>query len=88
MLKLFLLLILIIVIVFSVYLYKKLISYSQKKNFKTIIIFTLFTIIGSISMLFYFIINGEKNIDKQYFAPSYDGEKLIPGFFSDEKKKD
>tara|TARA_X000000950_G_C13777450_1_gene603661 strand:- start:30 stop:149 length:120 start_codon:yes stop_codon:yes gene_type:complete len=39
-------------------------------------------------MLFYFIINGEKNIDKQYFAPSYDGEKLIPGFFSDEKKKD
>ncbi len=65
-------------------MYKKLSSYSLKRNYKTILIITLFIIFISISIFFYFIINQEINIDKKYYPPSYDGDKLIPGYFSDQ----
>tara|TARA_B100001027_G_C16144865_1_gene275351 strand:+ start:334 stop:597 length:264 start_codon:yes stop_codon:yes gene_type:complete len=86
MFKFFILLILIFLIAFSLFLYKKLSSYSLKRNYKTILIITLFIIFISISIFFYFIINQEINIDKKYYPPSYDGDKLIPGYFSDQKK--
>lgn len=85
MFKLFLLLILIIVIAFSVFVYKKLLSYSLKDNYKTILIISLLVLLVTVSIFFYFIIMQDNNIDKQYFPPTYDGKKLVPGFFSDKK---
>lgn len=86
MFKFFIPLILIFLIAFSLFLYKKLSSYSLKRNYKTIFIITLLVIVISISIFFYFIINQEININKKYYPPSYDGEKLTPGYFSDKKK--
>jgi len=35
-------------------------------------------------ILFYFL--SEENINKNYNPPAFDGEKIVPGYFGDDKK--
>ena len=73
------------IIIISSYLIYRLVSSSSLKKKKIINInFTILLSIISFMILFYFL--SEENINKNYNPPSYDGEKIIPGYFGDIKK--
>ena len=69
-----------------IFLIYRLVSiYSSKKNFFLIFSLTFFLILISILLIFSF--SNKNNNDKIYNSPKFDGENIIPGFFSDTKEQ-
>ena len=72
-------------IVLSFVIYKLAIFKTQKKRNYLFVINIIF-ILSIILFIILFFLNSNINIDKQYNSPKYDGEKIVPGFFGENKK--
>lgn len=72
-------------IVLSFVIYKLAIFKTQKKRNYLFVINIIF-ILSIILFIILFFLNSNSNIDKKYNSPRYDGEKIIPGFFGENKK--
>ena len=70
-------------LLFFILLYKKLSVVDKKRNRKPKGIWYFAVFILFLAVLFFVILRIEKNTDKLYNPPSFDGENLKPGFFSE-----
>tara|TARA_B100000989_G_scaffold245480_1_gene192597 strand:- start:710 stop:958 length:249 start_codon:yes stop_codon:yes gene_type:complete len=70
-------------LLFLLLLYKKLNVIDKKRNRKPKGIWYFTAFILFLVVLFLVILRIEKNTDKLYNPPSFDGENLKPGFFSE-----
>ena len=70
-------------LLFFILLYKKLSVVDKKRNRKPKGIWYFAAFILFLAVLFFLILRIEKNTDKLYNPPSFDGENLKPGFFSE-----
>ena len=72
-------------IVLSFVIYKLAIFKTQKKRNYLFVINIIF-ILSIILFIILFFLSSNSNIDKKYNSPRYDGEKIIPGIFGENKK--
>ena len=67
------------------YLIYRLVSSSSLKK-KNIIIINTAIFLSTIIFMILFYLFSEENINKNYNPPAFDGEKIVPGYFGDDKK--
>jgi predicted PurR-regulated permease PerM len=72
-------------IVLSFFIYKIVIFKTKKKRNYLFVINIIF-ILSIILFIILFYLLSNSNIDSQYNSPMYNGEKIIPGFFSNNEK--
>ena len=78
----FKLILLFVVIILSFSVFKLIQSNIAKKNNSLSIINIMF-FLSLLLIIIFFYVFADNNINKKYNSPTYDGNKIIPGYFSD-----
>ena len=73
-----------VIIIATIFLYRKLSIYTKKKQKTQIKLYTYLLMVFLIIVILILLNLDNNNTNKIYNPPSFNGEKIIPGFFSDE----